>query len=135
MFETKKQLKEKIKYLEWDIEELKITKDIAVNQVKMADGEVQNAKAVADYWKARFENVEKIIQENEKLKTQIKINNNYIKKLEKEVLIQRQTLKNKDEYISILHNDATLYTTMKTRLQNNQLKDKLNRISAIVNED
>lgn len=142
MFKTKKQLKEKIKQLICDIELLEISKDIAVNQLKIAEGEIRNAKTVTNYWKTRFENVEKIIKENEelnkenaKLKIQTNIKDNYIKRLEKEVLIQKQTIKDKDECISILHNSSTLYATMKTKLQNSQLKDKLNRISAILNED
>lgn len=182
MFKTKKQLKEKIKQLICDIELLEISKDIAVNQLKIADGEIRNAKAVANYWKDKFKNSptainkhneflinhitsdnsrlneeiknlkealkkekgwssivdihnDELNKENEKLKTQIKINNNYIKRLEKEVLIQKQTIKDKDECISILYDNSTLYTTMKTKLQNSQLKDKLDCISAIVNED
>lgn len=153
MFKTKKQLKEEIARLILDIEGLKIDKDIIDNQRKIAEGEMRLSKAnhklcvdrikeleadIADRirYTAELEGmVTELDEENEKLTIQIKINKNYIKNLEKEILKQRQTLKNKDEYISILHDDATLYTTMKTRLQNNQLKDKLNRISAIVNED
>lgn len=153
MFKTKKQLKEKIKRLEWDIEGLKISKDITIS---VAESETRNAKAVANCWKTRFENVEKIIKENENLKEalkkekdwssivnahndvlnkEIKNLNNYIKKLEEKIVKQGQIIKDKDEYISILHDDATLYTTIKTKLQNSQLKDKLDRISAILNED
>lgn len=142
MFETKKQLKEEIKRLKRNINILEMEKDIAVNQVKIAEGETRNAKTVTNYWKTRFENVEKIIKENEelnkenaKLKIQTNIKDNYIKRLEKEVLIQKQTIKDKDEYISILHDSSTLYATIKTKLQNSQLKDKLDRISAILNED
>ena len=132
MFSSKKKLNKEIDRLKAKIEELHAMNSITNNQRLIAESKARNAKTVTDYWKTQFKNVE---QENEKLKTQMKINNNYIKKLEKEILIQRQTIKNKDEYISILHNDATLYTTVKTRLQNSQLKDKLDRISAIVNED
>ena len=135
MFVTKKQLKEEIKRLKRNINILKMEKDIAVNQVKIAEGETRNAKNVTNYWKTRFENVEKIIKENEELKIQTNIKDNYIKRLEKEVLIQKQTIKDKDEYISILHDSSTLYATIKTKLQNSQLKDKLDRISAILNED
>lgn len=135
MFKTKKQLKEKIKRLEWDNEELKISKDIVDN-----------------YWKTQFENVENIIKENKNLKEALKkekdwssiVNvqnkeienlNNYIKKLEEKIVKQGQIIKDKDEYISMLHDSSTLYATMKTKLQNSQLKDKLDRISAILNED
>lgn len=139
MFKTKKQLKEKIKRLEWDNEELKISKDIVDN-----------------YWKTQFENVENIIKENKNLKETLKkekdlssiVNvhndvlnkeienlNNYIKKLEEKIVKQGQIIKDKDEYISMLHDSSTLYATMKTKLQNSQLKDKLDRISAILNED
>lgn len=139
MFETKKQLKEKIKRLEWDNEELKISKDIVDN-----------------YWKTQFENVGNIIKENKNLKEALKkekdwssiVNvhndvlnkeienlNNYIKKLEEKIVKQGQIIKDKDECISILHDSSTLYATMKTKLQNSQLKYKLDRISAIVNED
>ena len=135
MFVTKKQLKEEIKRLKRNINILKMEKDIAVNQVKIAEGETRNAKNVTNYWKTRFENVEKIIKENEESKIQTNIKDNYIKRLEKEVLIQKQTIKDKDEYISILHDSSTLYATIKTKLQNSQLKDKLDRISAILNED
>ena len=140
MFKTKKQLKEKIKQLICDIELLEISKDIAVNQLKIAEGEMRNAKTVTNYWKTRFENVEKIIKENEelnkenkKLIIQTNIKDNYIKKLEKEVLKQKQTIKDKDEYIAFLQGNFNL--NIRTTLQNSQFKDKLNRISAILNED
>lgn len=168
MFKTKKQLKEKIKQLICDIELLEISKDIAVNQLKIADGEIRNARTVANFWKTRFENVEKIIKENEELKKEIKnlkealekekicysvisthndelykeneklttqtnIKDNYIKRLEKEVLKQKQTIKDKDEYIAFLRGNFNL--NIRTTLQNSQFKDKLNRISAILNED
>ena len=85
MFETKKQLKEKIKNLEWDIEGLKISKDITIS---VAENETRNAKAVADYWRTRFENVEKIIKENEILEEKIKTLNDTIKNAELNFIIK-----------------------------------------------
>ena len=150
MFKNKKQLKEKIKQLICDIELLEISKDIAVNQLKIADGEIRkeneelkkeikNLKEALEKEKICYSVIsthsDELYKENEKLITQINIKDNYIKRLEKEVLIQKQTIKDKDEHISILYDSSTLYSTIKTKLQNSQLKDKLDRISAILNED
>ena len=148
MFETKKQLKEKIKRLEWDNEELKISKDIAVNQLKInvekiikeneeLKKEIKNLKEALEKEKICYSIIsthnDELYKENEKLITQTNIKDNYIKRLEKEVLKQKQTIKDKDEYIAFLRGNFNL--NIKTTLQNSQFKDKLNRISAILNED
>ena len=181
MFFSKKKLENEVDRLFWEVENLKIDKDVEHNQRLLAESEMGTAKINHKLCVDKIKELEadianrmrytvkleemvtkldeeneilkealkgeetfssilstyndKLNKENEKLKTQTEINKNYIKNLEKEILIQRQTLKNKDEYISILHNDATLYTTITTKKQNSQLKDKLNRISAILNED
>ena len=122
MFKTKKQLKEKIKQLICDIELLEISKDIAVNQVKEALKKEKDWSSIVNAY-------------NDVLNKEIENLNNYIKKLEEKIVKQKQTIKDKDEYISILHDSSTLYATIKTKLQNSQLKDKLDRISAILNED
>lgn len=122
MFKTKKQLKEEIRNIELDIVILKQKKDIAVNQVKEALKKEKDWSSIVNAY-------------NDVLNKEIENLNNYIKKLEEKIVKQKQTIKDKDEYISILHDSSTLYATIKTKLQNSQLKDKLDRISAILNED
>lgn len=56
MFKTKKQLKEEIKRLQWDVEEEKIHKEIAENQLKIAEGEMRKAKCEVKLWKNQFQN-------------------------------------------------------------------------------
>ena len=170
MFKTKKQLKEKIKRLNREIEGLKISKDIAVIT---ATSETRNAKAVANYWKDKFKNsptainkhneflIKHITSDNSRLDKEIKnlkealkkekgwssiVNahndvlnkeienlNNYIKKLEEKIVKQGQIIQENEEYIAFLQSNFNL--NIRTTLQNNQFKDKLNRISAILNED
>ena len=114
MFKTKKQLKERIKQLEWDIEELKISKDIAVNQLKIAEGEMKKAKSEANFWKTRFENVENIKKENEKLRKQLTcggildiIRNNL------DILQENEELKEKIKTLNDVIANAKLNLTIK----------------------